>query len=276
MNERELPDLRILPSDALVLHEDTDPDRTERLVAVLKRDQVLKNPPIVAPMPDSERFVVLDGANRTTSILAMGIPHVLVQVVDYDTVELDTWNHVVTGMPEQELFRAVRGIPGLTLEEGNLLQARILLTARRCLGYLICPEGEVYIMRGGESLLQEVHLLNQVVHLYKGLGKIYRIKTDNLHEQEQYYDEIAALMVFPRFTPADIVTLAGMDEKLPTGITRHVIPQRALRLNYDLRELANRERTVGEKNDELMTYIRERLQARRIRVYQESTVLYDE
>lgn len=277
MNERDLPDLRIVPSDSLVLHEETEGDRTGRLGERLRQEGRLKNPPIVAAMPEGERFVVLDGANRTTSLRAMGAPHLLVQVVDYDNVQLDTWNHVVTGMQEGELFGAVRGVVGLSLTKGTLTQARRLLTARRCLGYLVCSHGEVYLMRGEVSLVEEARLLKQVVRAYKDIGKIYRIKTDNAFEQGMLYEEpVTAVVVFPRFTPADIINLATMDEKMPTGITRHIIPMRALRVNFPLSVLMDGGMGLEQKEQVLALWLQERLQAGGVRAYQESTVLFDE
>lgn len=276
MNERELPDLRILPTETLVLHEETDPERTTRLTQVLAREQKLKNPAIVAPIPDSERYVVLDGANRTMALRALGAPHMLVQVVNYDEVELDTWNHVITGMATEALFASVRAVQWLDLQPGTLILARALLTARRCLGYLIDPSGAVSILRGGASLRDEARLLMKVVAGYKGISTIYRTKTDNMAELIEYYEHVAAIVVFPRFTPADIINLATTDDKMPTGITRHIIPHRALRLNYDIQRLADPAQSLAEKNEELQGFIRERLQGRNIRFYQESTVLFDE
>jgi hypothetical protein len=276
LNEHELPDLRILPADALVLHEGIEAARIERLTTAIRRDGILKNPPIVAPLPGTERYVVLDGANRTTSLRAMGLPHLLVQCVDYDEVQLDTWNHIVTGVDEQALYDTVRSIVGLTLQQVPLAQARALLTARRCLAYLISPSGQVEIIAGGSMMEEEVRLLNEVVHSYKGIARIYRIKTDNLSEQEAFYDQIAAAVVFPRFTPADIIGLATTDRKLPTGITRHIIPRRALRINYSLERLADPDATLDQKNQALLDFIRERLRDKGVRYYQESTILFDE
>src|SRR5512136_619128 len=54
----ELPDLRILPIADLLLHEQHDVQRSVPLAARLDHDGVLKNPPIVAPIPDEQRFVV--------------------------------------------------------------------------------------------------------------------------------------------------------------------------------------------------------------------------
>ncbi len=77
-----MPDLRLLAVDALVLHEHADEKRVARLEARLRNDGFLKSPPIVAPIPGSDRYVVLDGANRTSAIRQIGCPHLLVQVVD--------------------------------------------------------------------------------------------------------------------------------------------------------------------------------------------------
>jgi ParB-like chromosome segregation protein Spo0J len=78
----DLPDLRVVSLQSLVLHERMDPRRAPPLVEALRADGVLRNPPIVHPVSQrSERFVVLDGANRTTAFELLGIAHILVQVV---------------------------------------------------------------------------------------------------------------------------------------------------------------------------------------------------
>src|SRR5688500_12969377 len=85
---RETPDLRIVPLDLLIDHEYIAAQRTAPLAQRLQAEGLLKNPPIVAPLDldgGDERFVVLDGANRTTALHTLGYPHVLVQVVDYET-----------------------------------------------------------------------------------------------------------------------------------------------------------------------------------------------
>src|SRR5689334_23478622 len=95
----DIPDLWLLPAESLVLHEHADEKRVARLEARLRTDGFLKNPPIVAPIPGTNRYVVLDGANRTTAISRIGCPHVLVQLVDYKSghVQLQTWHHLIAG-----------------------------------------------------------------------------------------------------------------------------------------------------------------------------------
>jgi len=63
----ELPDLRIVATDAILLHEELDPRRCEALETRLRSDRILKNPPIVADSGGGA-FIVLDGAHRVTAM----------------------------------------------------------------------------------------------------------------------------------------------------------------------------------------------------------------
>src|SRR5829696_193952 len=81
----DIPDLRLLPAEALLLHEHADDKRVAGVEARLRNDGYMKNPPIVAPIPGTSSYVVLDGANRTSAIWRIGCPHVLAQVVDYNS-----------------------------------------------------------------------------------------------------------------------------------------------------------------------------------------------
>jgi hypothetical protein len=77
--------LRIVRLECLVEHEYNDVQRTAPLARRLQTEGFLKNPPIVAALDTSEeRYVVLDGANRTTALQSLGYPHMLVQLVKYE------------------------------------------------------------------------------------------------------------------------------------------------------------------------------------------------
>jgi hypothetical protein len=277
MSNRDIPDLRIVPTASLVLHEDADPKRVARLVERLREDGKLKNPPIVAPMDGIEQWVVLDGANRASALRILGIRDALVQVVDYNdpAVELDTWYHLVSGIDKQQLFAAIAAIPGIRLHQADLTTARVLWAQRKVLAYIVCRDMEVYVVEGRPDLQQSAALLLQLANTYRGLANIYRVKTDDLRQLRPLYDDVAVVIIFPPFTPADILTLATNGAKLPTGITRHVIPKRALRVNIDLDFLAA-DRPLEDKNAWLQDWIRRKLMNKEIRFYQESTFLFDE
>jgi len=278
MTDRELPTLRIVKTNSLILHEECEASRIRRLRDIVAADRYLKNPPVVAPLPSQEEelYVVLDGANRVTALQQLAYPHVIVQVVHYDEVGLDTWNHLVTGMDKDEFFSTLKSISGLVIRPSDLLSARDLLAARRILAYIVCHDEDVHTLSGGGASLQaQAGLLNHVVDCYKESARIYRLKTDDISQQVEFYDDVAALVVFPAFTPADIVDLATNHAKLPTGVTRHIIPGRALRVNVPLSVL-RADQSLDSKNAWLHDSIKAKLNRKEVRFYQESTFLFDE
>ncbi len=274
MSNQEMPILRIVPTASLILHEDADPRRVERLTRRLREDGVIKNPPIVTPLPDG-RYVVLDGANRVSGLWAIGAPHAIVQVVNYDHVELDTWYHLITHMGRASLFDAIRRVPGVRLTDVSLDDARAALDERAISAYLVCPGGDAYSIANGSSLTDEARILVDISNIYRGVANIHRVRIDDMFALTRMYDEVAALMVYPPFTRADILALAQSQAKVPTGITRHVIPGRALRLNLPL-SLLEGPGSLDEKNAWLIQWEREQLAAKAVRYYAESTYLFDE
>ena len=64
-------------------------------------------------------------------------------------------------------------------------------------------------------------------------------------------------------------------DRLPMGITRHTVANRALRVHYPLLWLRSN-RSIVEKRRHLALFLEERWEAGRIRHYPESTTLYDE
>src|SRR5260221_11501686 len=119
----ETPDLLIVALDELVEHEYNDEQRTAPLARRLQAEGLLKNPPIVTQLDDEPRYVVLDGANRTTALHALGYGACLVQAVRYEEpfVTLSTWHHVVTGLSLDDYLGAIHAIDGLEMAPIYLL-----------------------------------------------------------------------------------------------------------------------------------------------------------
>src|SRR5262249_13088568 len=144
-NATAMPDLRIVPISRLLPHEEHDAQRSEPLVRNIEAAGVLLNPPVVAPMGD-DRFVILDGANRHYALGALGYHYILVQVVNYETdeVELGTWHHIISGITAFEFLRHVREIPSLGVECHDLLSARAALARREVLAYAVLQDESAY------------------------------------------------------------------------------------------------------------------------------------
>jgi len=273
----QLPDLRILPLDRLVPHERTDPRRVNPLLARIRQEDVLRNPPIVAPFGNGEDlFVVLDGANRVTALRMLGVPHVLVQVVDYAQVQLFVWHHAITQCSVEALRDQIYDIPRLRTHEGDLTSARAALARREALAFISCDDThQACILCGGSDVRERTELLNQLVDTYEGCAKVQRTTSDNLSEVRRSFPDASAVVVFPRYEPAEIVDLARTGVRLPAGITRHVLPLRALRLNYPMSVLCS-DAPLAQKQGHLSEWVHECILNRRVRTYAEPTVLFDE
>jgi hypothetical protein len=276
-DSRVLPDLRILPASSLATHEDSDPRRVDKLKERLSQEGRLKNPPIVTPIPGTDRFVVLDGANRTNALTKMGAPHVIAQVVSYGDpgVELDTWYHVVAGMDLAEFEETLTKIFELKLKDCSLEEAREALSTNQAAAYIVKENGVRQVSNSGSQIGHDIGMLNKVVGAYRGRADIYRASNDIWEIQKPYYPEIIALVIFPRLTPSDILKAAREGKKIPSGITRHIIPARALNINIPLRVL-EADWTLERKRDWLHEWLMERMASNAIRYYSESTFTFDE
>lgn len=78
----------------LLLHEDVQPPRIQRLLRAIESSQTLENPVLVARTDHG--VMVLDGAHRTTALRELAVPRLLVHEVDPALVARPgAWTHVV-------------------------------------------------------------------------------------------------------------------------------------------------------------------------------------
>jgi hypothetical protein len=272
----ELPDLRFIEVERLVPHEQHDEQRSQPLVAVMRSDGVLRNPPVVAPLDDG-RFVVLDGANRSTAARLAGLPHLVVQVVDYynPDLRLSIWNHALLAFPSDSIEELLEELPDLVSSSDDPVHARAVLARRDAFAVIDIGDRALTLDAGSDLELRN-RVLNRVVDSYRNRTSYHRVITESLAEARQHFPEVTALVVFPHFQRAEILELAQCGAKLPAGITRHVIPWRALRINVPLERMADRTQAAEEKTRWLIGWLKEKVIARRVRFYEESTVLFDE
>ena len=283
LNDPETPDLRILPLDLFVEHEYNDAQRTAPLARRLESEGLLKNPPIVTPLEAGDpRFVVLDGANRTTALQSLGYPHCLAQVVQYEPpqVTLSTWHHLVTGVDVHSFAAQLDALDGLDFKEIDLLHGRAGLARRELIAYVVRTDGKVFAAavskgKGGATLHEKNAQLNAMVDTYKERSSLLRTSTDNLDDARRLYPNLTALVVFPNYEPSEVMALARDGELLPTGLTRHLIQGRALRINCPLSELKSNA-SLEEKNVHLSEWLRQKMSSKEVRYYAEATYLFDE
>jgi hypothetical protein len=276
-NSTALPTLCVLSTQALIPHEDYDPRRAEKLSRRILEEGLLKNPPVVAAIPDSECYVVLDGANRTMAFKAAGIAHIVVQLVSYNDpgVMLDTWYHVVSGMTIEAFEASLVEVAEMHLRDCTLQQARHALDAEVAAAYIVCGSGVRQVIPAVGQEVTRLQLLKRIVGTYRGKADIFRASNDIWEIQKPFYPEITALVVFPRLKPEDILFAAANGEKVPSGITRHIIPARALNINIPIGILMA-DWSLERKRQWLEEWWMERMSANAIRFYAESTFSFNE
>ncbi|MBI4673107.1 MAG: hypothetical protein HY741_15740 [Chloroflexi bacterium] len=279
MDPAEL-DLRIVPLHRVLLHEGHDPHGVARMVMALEHDGMLRHPPIVTQLdtdPDEPLYVVLDGATRTTALRKMGSRDILVQVVDYASphVSLSAWNHLLQGIAPEDLLAQIHNVPGAHVVETDTHHADAALAVRQLLCYFILRDHSVWGVRADGDLAAQTEVLNQVVNVYRGHAELFRVVTTQLDLLLHEYPEMMALVVFPRYSPAEVLHLALSNAKVPMGITRHLIGGRVLNVTVALETLMSDE-PLAQKNACLQDWLRQKVHARKVRFYGEPLFVIEE
>ena len=274
---QNLPNLRILPIESVILHEDHDNQRTLPLVEKLRAQGILRNPPIVMSLNDgTDRYMALDGANRVTSLREMEFPHIVAQVVQANDphVNLQTWNHVVWGMSAKTLTASLHKVKGIELVKVNTHKS---LDAPKYVPMQVrFPNGSFFIMKETPSdLATHIQTMHKVVNAYKARASLDRTSQTLVESFKKIYPDLTALVIFPHFKIKTVLKLASQNILLPTGITRFTVSPRALHLNYPLHELSSG-KPIEYKQQYLKQWVEERVKKKGVRLYSEATFLFDE
>lgn len=277
----ETLDLKVVPINLVMPHEHIDMKRVARLMERLEEDGRLVNPPITTYW--KERYVILDGATRYSSLKNLDYPYAIVQVVDKDQAgfQLHTWYHAISaedkpgaGKTFGELAARLRKIPGLHLSPLQPEDAQSALQRATSLCY--------FSDRGGNLTLAEVApgaarltVMNALVDAYNEWGIVERTLLTDIDRLLAQFPDLVAVAIFPQFAPEEVFDAAAAGNLLPAGLTRFVIPGRILRLNADLERL-KRDESLVEKRAWFDQFLSGKLSRSRLRVYQEPVVLLDE
>jgi hypothetical protein len=286
----ELPDLRIVAMDAILLHEEPDPRRRDAIEDRLRSERVLKHPPIVAD-PGDGRFVVLDGANRVTAMRNLGIKHIPVQVVRLDdpNLEIRSWHHAVERLDRSFFLRALGTNGGMevlgahvwigTGAAANSAADSLGGSLRAILNGHVCavtfPAGDSIAVNSAASVFGRVSALERITRLYRDRPVFDRVSYTNLDDLRSHYPGFTALVSFRPFRRDEIMEVVRAGRVLPAGLTRIILPKRALGIDMPL-DLLEQPVALERKNRSLRELIQRKVEERSIRFYEEPTFRFDE
>jgi hypothetical protein len=268
-NHAPIPDLRVVPTGSLHAHEDHDSQRSQPLIERLEQEETIINPPIVAPMGD-DQYVILDGANRCHAFQYLNYPHILVQIASYDSglVDLQTWCHIVGAWDTQIFLDHLAQLPDIEITNGQNIPA---------IAHILLKDERIIALRAPiENTHERNAALRDVVQVYQQNARLNRTTITEPEEIWPLYEDAIALVIFPRYEPADIIAAARHKAYLPPGVSRHIVYGRALRVNYPIAILRDQNTHLDVKNQELRDWLERKLANREVRFYAESTYQFDE
>lgn len=255
-----MPVLRVVPLSAIRRHEEVDPLRVDRLSQRIGSDGTQVNPMMCLEASGGD-LVLLDGATRTESMKKLGLRHAVVQIVDPTSISLGTWHHVVRDVGPEEVLASIQARNDITLTKG--------------VGTPSVHGNDGVSYRVTSETLSDNGAVAELVGGYVGKWMVNRSPDPRVEAVAARFPDWAVIVEFPSLEVGDVMKAALGNDPLPAGITRFVVPERALRLNAPL-ELLDSDRSVAEKQLALEELLDKRARAGRIRRYEEPVYILDE
>ncbi len=156
------------------------------------------------------------------------------------------------------------------VEQLIVLDGATRVTALGALGYLARGDGRCLALGHSADLVARAAALRRLFAAYAGRATIARFPPAEWPIRLDEHGACVAV-VYPTYAKRDLVALALAGAVLPAGITRHVIPGRALRINAPINQ-----RPLAEKQAWLAGWLRDHQAGHHVRFYVEPTYLFDE
>lgn len=265
-----LPDLAVVPIDQIRFHENPDPDICKRLAETIGNDGFLKNPPIIL-VNEKKDLILLDGANRTEAMKQLGLKHLFVQLVDIrdPLLSVSVWSHAVENVSRHVFERHISGFHGQNGPDTTINGKNMDLCSIRC------ADGDVLKVQSRGKMSLDIKMLHAITELYLGKNRSDRVSYDDMDDLKMNYSDFSALVQFRSMTINDLITAALTGNRIPSGISRILVPKRTLHFNFPI-DILNGKDTIEGKNIWLKRNISERVRAKSIRFYREPTFIFDE
>jgi hypothetical protein len=133
----------------------------------------------------------------------------------------------------------------------------------------------VVSLQGAKGLDESVIQLHSLTRVYHRFALFDRVSYTNMEDLIRNYRNLTALLSFKPFTLEDLQELTHWDRRVPSGVTRVLLPKRALRFNIQL-EMLRAGLSLEEKESWLQQTILEKVEDKAIRFYREPTFFFDE
>jgi hypothetical protein len=201
-------ELRLIKSDEVLLHEECDEKRFNKLIERFKEEKVLYNPLIVGKYKN--KFILIDGANRFEALRLSGCKTILAQLVRYKSskVRLRSWYHFASGMQMDDLkdYLSRESLEYRKWSASRRIKKGIDKINR--VG-VISKNGEAICIRFSNDLEEMLKSLSSLNKYYESEFSYVRIDSDaDLKDIKSLSPDDGLLFVYPDFKKQHIVKIA--------------------------------------------------------------------
>jgi L-serine kinase (ATP) / ParB family transcriptional regulator, heme-responsive regulator len=269
-------DLELIKISEIRLHETTESNRLRNIFDRISKSKYLMNPVIVGRY--KKEYILIDGANRLSTLKEIGCKLAVAQVIDYmDTkIKLKRWNHLIYEF-------GIEDIVGFCIENNFYFSRKSFSSAivaqnenRNCVIATDINKNETILIRLSDNFGKMVSQLNSITKFYFGKYDFDRSEEEiRIRDLMHNTRKKGTLIQFPRFTKQQIFKLTKNNLKVPAGITRHILNNRVLHVRFELSRLMDDKDIKGKKSD-LDRYLNNKIDNNKVRQYKESVIVFDE
>jgi hypothetical protein len=269
-------ELRLIPTRGILLHEECEDDRAQKLLERFKYDKVLFNPLTVGEYYD--KLILIDGANRFEALRGSGCKIILAQIVNYNTptIQVRSWFHYVPGLTINEVtgYLQKNGVefttPGFNEFSKGLKRQKINHVG------IVSRQKESVCIKFNSNFREMLNGFCMLNEFYEKKYNYSRVNSDfKLRRIEDISSRDGLLFIYPEFKKKNIIKISGLKEKLPAGITRHLIPNRVLHIRFPI-SLLKRVGDLKKRNEELQFIVDKKIEHKKVRLYKEPLLIFDE
>jgi hypothetical protein len=282
------PRIQIVPMASCIAHEGVVRRWVDQIAHSILDHGMMKNPVIVARAPkttNGSKWVVIDGMHRFAACQKLELRDILVCEIDYfsDNIRVEGWD-AFTFKPMKvkdllpELFPKGKGYSIIRATEAYNLHDRV---ARRDILLAACDKGENYLAvqkagLSGMALLEELIHVTESFDLaidHNRLRPLYVANSTSLADFEN--SDARSMAIRPHFTKTEILERTLANKLFPRKSTRHLIPDRPLRIDLNMSVL-RADIDLKAKNRLLDEHLRWCYESDRVRYYPESIYIFSD
>jgi L-serine kinase (ATP) / ParB family transcriptional regulator, heme-responsive regulator len=269
-------ELEILRIKDIKLHETTEYNRLRNVFDRIAGSKHLMNPVIVGRY--NKDLILIDGANRLSTLKEIGCKLAIAQVIDYKNskIKLKRWHHLVYNLGLSDII-SFCGKLGLTYSRTPYIKGAKLLKDK--FNFVLASDinkNESLIINLPKNFRKTIEALNAITKMYFNVYDFDRSEEEiTIKDLRKYTRKKGTLIEFPCFTKKQIVEIANNHDRVPAGITRHILENRVLHVRYELEKLKDEKQLVKLQN-ELEKNLLNKIDKNKVRQYRESVIVFDE